>query len=44
MLALYATSIRAWSNGEAVTAEEKADIIANLRRLMRLEWGEIDVV
>ena len=43
MLALYASSIRAWTNGETVTAAEKADIIANVKRLMRPEWGEIDV-
>jgi hypothetical protein len=42
MLALYAGSIKAWTDGQAVTAEEKAEIIANIKRLMRPEWGEID--
>jgi hypothetical protein len=43
MLVLYGASIRAWTDGKAVTADEKAEIIANIRRLMRPEWGEIDV-
>lgn len=43
MLVLYAGSIKAWTDGQAVTADEKAEIIANIKRLMRLEWGDIDV-
>ena len=43
MLVLYAGSIKAWADGQAVTAREKAEIVANIRRLMLPEWGEIDV-
>jgi hypothetical protein len=43
MLVLYAGSIKAWTSGRAVTADEKAEIITNIKRLMYPEWGEIDV-
>jgi hypothetical protein len=43
MLVLYAGSIKTWSNGQAVTAEEKSAIVANIRRMLRREWGEIAV-
>jgi hypothetical protein len=43
MLVVYAGSIKAWADGQAVTSDEKAEIINNIRRLMRPEWGEIDI-
>jgi hypothetical protein len=43
MLVIYADSIKAWADGQAITSEEKAEIINNMRRLMRPEWGDIDI-
>ncbi|MGZ3411296.1 MAG: hypothetical protein ACXWJW_00785 [Xanthobacteraceae bacterium] len=43
MLVVYADSIKAWADGQAVTSEEKAEIIDNMKRLMRPEWGDIEI-
>jgi hypothetical protein len=43
MLVVYAGSIRVWADGQAVNSDEKAEIIDNVRRLMRPEWGEIEI-
>jgi len=43
MLVLYAGSIKKWADGRTVTADEKAEIIENIKRLMRPEWGDIAI-
>jgi hypothetical protein len=43
MLVVYSGTIKAWADGQAVTSEEKAEIIDNIRRLMHPEWGEIAI-
>jgi len=42
-LVIYSGSITTWDDGRAVTAQEKAEIIANIKRMMRSKWGDIDV-
>jgi len=42
-LVLYTGSIKAWSDGRAVTAKEKAEIVDTIRRMLRSKWGEIAV-
>jgi len=43
MLVVYAGSIKTWSDGQAVTEMEKSAIIANIRNLLRPEFGEIEI-
>ena len=43
MLVVYVSSIKAWADGQAATSDDKAEISYNLSRLMRSEWGEIEI-